>query len=197
MLASSLEITQSPLLLYSGPPSPGLRSAATLLPSALEHPASLSALSLVCLLGSGPALVRTTALEASTIFEVGFPFHTSNPILPSLIFRALHVVVSPFCAGGSDERGGGRKGSGCQWMFQSRNICCLQVCSCNKETSGCSHFEKMSVSFSLLGSCPKVTHSGPFHEVVPLPTRPLSPSVCQSWVGEPSMFSPEDSETKC
>lgn len=90
-----LEIMQSLLLLSSGPPFPSLWSAATTLPSARENPASLSALSLIWFLGSGPALVRTTASEPSAVLVAAFPFShlQPQPASPHLVRSAC--VLSP------------------------------------------------------------------------------------------------------
>lgn len=155
-----LEIMQSLLLLSSGPPFPSLWSAATTLPSARENPASPSALSLIWFLGSGPALVRTTASEPSAVLEAAFPFSHLQPQSAS-----PHLVRSACCTfslrtEASDGGGGGRMGQADPGGsdLESSGIVTgvfvrVQAKPCNKETQRYSGF------ISLSGNSPDVTWS--------------------------------------
>lgn len=96
-----LEITQSLLLLSSGPLFPSLPSAATVPPSAPENPAALSALSLHWRLGSGPALVRTTTSETVHCFSSGLPVFTLPT--PSCLLSSYVLCMSCLLASALEQ----------------------------------------------------------------------------------------------
>lgn len=76
------------------PRVPPLVEAATILPSALENPATLSALSLVWCWAQAQLLSGTLAREPSLVLKRSSHFHTPSPILPAFPPR----VRSACCA---------------------------------------------------------------------------------------------------
>ena len=155
-------MVQSPFILSSGPPSPSLRTVATRLPSALENPASLSALPLVLFLGLGPVLVRTTASEAFYCFWSGLPIFT--PPTPSCL-PSSSVLCMLWCLPsvldevmGEEGEGWDQAASGCSSLETSAVCRYVSVTESRQDAVTFRRWAFLSLSQVVVPKWPTLVH---------------------------------------